>query len=102
MLFHENRLLAEDFQEISYLDTLFYSKIRKAVSKFAVCCSHDWRFKGKVLFLFSVSANLSCFMIVQIFIDKHEVAGYINSLNWVVLSRFLQSCLCNQNQVPFL
>ena len=26
--------------------TLFLSKIGKDVSKFVVCCSRDWRFKG--------------------------------------------------------
>ena len=30
------------------------------------------------------SANLSCSMIVHIFIDKHTVAGDINSLNLLV------------------
>ena len=27
--------------------TLFLSKIWKDVAKFAICCSFDWRFKGK-------------------------------------------------------
>ena len=27
--------------------TLFFSEIRKDVAKFVVCCSRDWRFKGK-------------------------------------------------------
>ena len=31
------------------------------------------------------SVNLSCFMIVHIFKDKHKVAGDINSLNLLVL-----------------
>ena len=43
MVFHENRLLAEDSDEKSYL---IFSKIGKDVAKFVVCCSHDWRFKG--------------------------------------------------------
>ena len=30
------------------------------------------------------SVNLSCFMIVHIFKDKHEVAGDIHSLNLLV------------------
>ena len=30
------------------------------------------------------SVNLSCFMIVHIFKDKHKVAGDINSLNLLV------------------
>ena len=34
------------------------------------------------------SANLSCFMIVHIFKDKHEVAGDINSLNLLVSLEF--------------
>ena len=42
MISHENRLLAEDSREISFL----ISKIRKDVSKFVLCCSRDWRFKS--------------------------------------------------------
>ena len=44
MIFHENRLLADDSHEI--YNTLLFSKILKDVAKFVVCCSHDWRFKG--------------------------------------------------------
>ena len=36
MIFHENRLLADDSHEISYL---IFLKIRKDVAKFVVCCS---------------------------------------------------------------
>ena len=43
MIFHENRLLADDSQEILYL---IFSKIKKDVAKGVVCCSRDWRFKG--------------------------------------------------------
>ena len=43
MIFHENRLLADDSHEISYL---FFTKIEENVAKFVVCCSPDWRFKG--------------------------------------------------------
>ena len=39
MIFHENRLLADDSHEISYL-------FLWVVTKFVVCCSRDWRFKG--------------------------------------------------------
>ena len=42
MIFHENRLLTDDSHEISYL---IFSKIRKDVEKFVVCCSRDWRLK---------------------------------------------------------
>ena len=42
MIFHENRLLADDSQIISYL---IFSKIRKDVATFVVCCSCDWQFK---------------------------------------------------------
>ena len=38
MIFHENRLLADDSHEISYI---IFSKIRKDIAKFVVCCSHD-------------------------------------------------------------
>ena len=44
MVFHENRLLADDSHEISYL--IFFSKIRKDVAKFVVCCNRDWRFNS--------------------------------------------------------
>ena len=43
MIFHENRLLADKSYELVYL---FFSKIRKDVAKFVVCCSRGWRFKG--------------------------------------------------------
>ena len=43
MIFHENRLLADDSHIISYL---IFVEIGKNVAKFVVCCSHDWRFKG--------------------------------------------------------
>ena len=38
MIFHENRLPADD--------SPYFSKIRKDVAKFVICCSGDWRFKG--------------------------------------------------------
>ena len=40
MVFHENRLFMK-------WHTIFFSKIRKDVAKFVVCCSRDWRFKGE-------------------------------------------------------
>ena len=40
MIFHENRLLADDSHVIS---CLIFSKIREDVAKFVVCCSHDLR-----------------------------------------------------------
>ena len=43
MTFHENRLQAEDSHEISYLISI---QIKKDVTKFVICCSRDWRFKG--------------------------------------------------------
>ena len=42
MKFLENRLLADISQEIN----LIFSKMRKDDTKFVVCCSCDWRFKG--------------------------------------------------------
>ena len=44
MIFHENRLLADDSHVTS---CLIFSKIRKDVAKFVVCCSREWRFKGE-------------------------------------------------------
>ena len=43
MIFHENCLLADNSHAIS---SLIFSKIKKDVAKFVVCCSRDWRFKG--------------------------------------------------------
>ena len=43
MMFHEDRLLADGSHVISYL---IFLEIGKDVAKFAVCCSHDWHFKG--------------------------------------------------------
>ena len=45
MIFPENRLLADDSNEISYL---IFPKIKKNVAEIDVCCSHDWRFKGYI------------------------------------------------------
>ena len=42
MIFYENRLLADDSHEISYL---IFSKFSKDVAKFVVCCSCDWRLR---------------------------------------------------------
>ena len=44
MIFDENCLLADNSHQISYH---FFSKIKKDVANFVVCCSRDWRFKGK-------------------------------------------------------
>ena len=44
MISHENRLLADDSHEISFLISF---KIRKDVAKFVACCSRDWPFKSK-------------------------------------------------------
>ena len=41
MIIHENRLLADDSHEISFLISL---EIRKDVTQFVVCCSGDWCF----------------------------------------------------------
>ena len=39
MIFHDNRLLADDSHEVSYI---IFSKTRKDIAKLFVCCSHDW------------------------------------------------------------
>ena len=44
MVFHENRLLADDSHEISYIMLL---KIGKDVAKFVVCCRRDWGIASK-------------------------------------------------------
>ena len=46
MIFHKNRLLADDSHEISYL--IFFLKIRKDDAKFVVCCSRESSFKSYV------------------------------------------------------
>ena len=43
-LFHENPLPVDNSHEISFLVCVF-SKIKKGVTYFVVCYSHDWRFK---------------------------------------------------------
>ena len=43
MIFDENCPLADNSHEISYLS---FSKIKKDVAKFVICCSGDVRFKG--------------------------------------------------------
>ena len=53
MIFYDNRLLAVIvcWQTIlKKYHTLFFSKLKKAVAIFGVCCSHEWCFKGKDLF----------------------------------------------------
>ena len=52
MIFHENRLLADDSHEISRQQTIlmkypagdFFLKISKNVAKFVVRFSREWRF----------------------------------------------------------
>ena len=56
MIFHENRLLADDSHEISFLISF---EIWKDVEKFVVCCSRDWRFKG-------LSVHLSIYLSVYL------------------------------------
>ena len=57
MIFHENRLLADDSREISYI--VFFSKIMKDVIKFVVCYSCDWRFKGILYYFFPYVATVN-------------------------------------------
>ena len=45
MIFHGNRLLADDSHVIPYL---IFVVNRKGVAKFVVCCSRDWRFKDQI------------------------------------------------------
>ena len=47
MIFRESRLLADDSHENHIL---VFTKIRKDVAKFVVCCCGDWRFKGYLSF----------------------------------------------------
>ena len=55
MVFHENRLLADDSNVISYL--IFVKKIGKDVAKFVVCCSCDWPFRVYLISKASLRAN---------------------------------------------
>ena len=48
MIFHENRLLADDSHDISYL---IFVENWENISKFVVCCSRDWCFKDKIYIL---------------------------------------------------
>ena len=70
MIFHENRLLADDSHEISYL----FLKIGKDVAKFVVCCSRDWRFKGSNNYLFF---NIKCQ-------EKNIVCRHLSIRLWVL------------------
>ena len=45
MMFHENRLLADASHEKACLLSF---KNRKDATKFVVCCSRDWRYKGQL------------------------------------------------------
>ena len=72
-MFHENRLLAYDSHEISYL--IIFSKIRKVVAKFVICCSHDWCFKG-YLFVY-----LYCLLMTSLFNLCRLLMTFANSLD---------------------
>ena len=81
MIFHENRLLADDSHEISYL---IFSKIGKDFAKFAVCCSCDWRFKGLLdilMTLITVRKIHTWFFMktaVALVGSKHAPSGHFN------------------------
>ena len=47
MVFRENRLLADDSHEISFLISF---ENEEGVTRFVVCCSRDWRIKVKIIF----------------------------------------------------
>ena len=65
--------------------TLFFSKIKKDVTKFVLCCSHDLRFKGlnyqyNLTFaaLYWILRNKDQVMITQFNIDKVFVRKIMN------------------------
>ena len=100
MIFHENRLLADDSPEIS---CLIFSKIRKNITKFVVCCSCDWRFKGLILPIFTIRLRFSC-NIIPYFCRKLEklsqnlssaavVIGALRVKSWVNCFTTLQVML---------
>ena len=85
-MFHENRLLADDSHNIS---CLIYSKIRKNITKFAVCYSCDWCFKGKftiALLLFLVCLflqsplNRLCHCMVSVYIGQHTLFWHLSHM----------------------
>ena len=62
MIFHENRLLADDSHVISYL---IFVKIGKDVAKFVVCCSRDWHFERWYMTFLYPSCNNEFFHLVS-------------------------------------
>ena len=71
MIFHKNCLMEDNSHEISYL---FFSKTRKDVAKFVVCCSRDWRFKE--LNLQEIKTLFPC-MVYACFCVNGHAAPYV-------------------------
>ena len=100
MIFHENRLLADDSHEISYL---ILSIIGKDFAKFVVCCSCDWRFKGlkykllKCIWLFYIAVTLARKVQAKllIFCTFHKVAKLQQPLNKSEIIKKYFSCFPN-------
>ena len=76
MIFHENCLPADDSHEISFL--IFFSKIRKDVAKFVVCCSHDFKFQFFLLFFSKITNKAWYFM--RIFCHQQMILMKYHSL----------------------
>ena len=77
MIFHENRLLADDSHVISYL---ILSKIGENVASFVVCCSRGWRFKGypfKNIFDFTTAGDWDCVAAVERLPALHYSVDFI-------------------------
>ena len=84
MIFHENRLLADDSHEISYL---IFSKNKKDVAKMVVCCSRDWRLrvikgysyqlKGVYLSKALTCMNFFLYKKICFFIKETDTFGHI-------------------------
>ena len=73
MIFDENRLLADDSHEISYI---IFSKIRKNVVKCVVCCSRDLRYLShmrKNLLIYDVSSGARGLTFRLVFIHIHTL-----------------------------
>ena len=73
MIFHENRLLADDSHEIS---NYFFLKIRKDVAKFVVCCNPDWRFES-----YTVKPQTFELLYFEIFYYWKQIWGTLDSEN---------------------
>ena len=93
------------WQTILMKYTLFFSKIRKDVTNFVVCCSHDWRFKDYILYKTEILSVTSLLIykvpaiLLKQRISKYNTtnSGYMFEYNkasdWITYSIWQRLCL---------